>query len=253
MKNTIILLFLLPVALFAQVTLDQGTVIYEQVIEMEIDMANLPEGMGDMAKLFPKEQRFKKQLNFNSSVSLFRNYAAEEVEDEGADGNMRVIMAQNEDETFTDFKKKRVVEKKSFFGRTFLIEDKPEKLAWKLTGEKKEILGYACMKAISIKDSAETVAWFTPAIPISTGPENAGLQLPGLVLEMTVDDGNITYTALSLDLKKVGKSDLAQPKTGKSVTREAYDAIVKAKIEEMQEQFGGKGQQRGGSQVIMIR
>lgn len=248
MRHFLFLLFLLPFTAFAQPQ-NQGVVKYEQLIEINIDLSKIPEGMGDMAKLIPKEQRYMKQLSFNASASLFVAVEEEdeEIATEGPGTRMRMWMERSEDQIYTDLKKNQIVEKKDFFGRTFLIKDSPEKLGWKMTGEQKEILGYPCMKATVEKDSVPMEAWFTPSIPVSTGPETMGMQLPGLVLEMSIlpkgnsRQGKVTYTATSVTLDKVNKSDLSEPKKGKEVTREEFKAIVKTKIKEMQEQMGGKG------------
>ena len=97
---------------------------------------------------------------------------------------------------------------------------------WKITGQQKMILDYPCMMA-SRTDTAGVVtkAWFTPAIPVSTGPSIFS-NLPGLVLEVDIDDGSRTFTAKSIKLEEPEKGLLKKPKDGKKVTQDEYDEIV---------------------------
>jgi GLPGLI family protein len=251
MKHLSALLFLLlPLGLLAQN--NEGVISYEQVVKIKIDESRIPEGMGDMAKLIPKEQRFKKKLAFNANTSLYTAVMEEEdevVEASGPGMRMRAWMERADDASYFDLKKNRAVEQKEFFGRTFLIEDDLEKLTWKVTGQQKEILGYPCMEATTMKDTLEIQAWFAPTIPVSTGPESMGGQLPGMVMEVSLREGMVTISATEVEFRKVKKSELNEPKKGKEVTREEYEEIVAKKIEEMREQWGGRG---GGGRHMMI-
>lgn len=252
---TFLFLLLLPFGIMAQV-IEEGVITYEQVIKIEFDRSRIPEGMGDMAKLIPKEQRYEKLLTFTSSSSIYvAKEQEEEVEIERGPGHrMRMMMERAEDQTYTDLKKTRTVEQKEFFGRTFLIKDDMEKLAWKITGQQKEILGYPCMMATAMKDTVEVVAWFTPSIPATFGPETMGGQLPGMVLEVTLQKGKITITATNIEAREVKKNEISEPKKGKEVTREEYREIVMTKMKEMREQRGpgGRGPGGGGRRMMIM-
>ncbi len=81
---------------------------------------------------------------------------------------------------------------------------KVEPFTWKITTEKKIILGYPVVKAInssSINTSSGikkrlTTAWFAPSIPISSGPKDYN-SLPGLVLE-TESSGGLVFRAIKI-------------------------------------------------------
>lgn len=249
---TFLVLLLLPFGIMAQ-TIEQGVITYEQVIKIEFDKSRIPEGMGDMAKLIPKEQRFIKLMTFTSSTSLYVAKEEEEVEEQRGPGqHMRMRMERADDQTFTDLKKGRTVEQKEFFGRTFLIKDEVEKLEWKITGEQKEILGYPCMMATAMKDTIEVTAWFTPSISANFGPETMGGQLPGMVMEVSLNEGKISITAINVEPRDVKKNEISEPKKGKEVTQEEYREIVMAKMKEMREQWGGKGGPGGGGRRRMM-
>ena len=90
----------------------------------------------------------------------------------------------------------------------------------------------------------EVVAWYTPEIPVSTGPGNYW-GLPGLILE--VHDDKTVILCSKLVLNPAEKSKIEAPKKGKEVTQNEYDEILAEKMEEMSERFrgGNRGRQGG--------
>ncbi|WP_456437250.1 GLPGLI family protein [Psychroserpens sp.] len=81
-------------------------------------------------------------------------------------------------------------------------------------------------------------AWYTPQIPVSTGPgEYHGL--PGLILEVQADRTVMLCTKIVMNPQD--KKEIKKPDTGEIVTREEYNTIMKEKIEEMREMYGGRG------------
>lgn len=84
-------------------------------------------------------------------------------------------------------------------------------------------------------------AWYTPQIPISSGPsEYQGL--PGLILEVNADKIVMLCTKVVLNPKE--KNIIEKPEKGEIVTRDEYNTIVKDKIEEMRQMYGGRGRGR---------
>ncbi len=135
-----------------------------------------------------------------------------------------------------------MVEQRSIFGRPFRIEHELNGGDWKLTNEQKDILGYGCMKAVSGPDTLQTMAWFTPQIPVAVGPGPYG-QLPGMILEITQD--NITITATEVLTELDDASLITAPSKGKKVTEEEFDAIQEEKMKEMNLQGGRRIEIRG--------
>ncbi len=129
-------------------------------------------------------------------------------------------------------KNKKTTEQTEFMTRVFLIEADMPKDEWKLTGNQKIILDYPCQEAVKQEGENEVIAWFTPAIPISSGPSNYG-NLPGMVLAVETNDGERTITATSIDFKEIAVDKIQQPKKGKKVSKEKYRAIVEEKSKEM--------------------
>lgn len=84
-------------------------------------------------------------------------------------------------------------------------------------------------------------AWYTPQIPVSAGPaEYHGL--PGLILEVQADRTVMLCTKIVMNPQD--KEDIKKPDTGEVVTRKEYNTIMKEKIEEMRQMYGGRGRDR---------
>ena len=224
-----------------------GTVVYEEVTKIEIKL----EGeMAHLMKDLPKEQRAEKMLYFSPEASLYTAPEKEEETDHGmGGGGMRIMMgAGPENKLYVDLKKEEVIEQREFMTRTFLINGEMPSSDWKITGEQKMILDYPCMEATKT-DTASVVTrvWFAPTIPVKCGPGKY-CNLPGLVLEVDIDNGKRKMLAQSLDFTAPAKELFKKPKSGKKVSNEEFDKIVAEKIKEM----GGEEGMGSGS-TIMIR
>jgi len=88
------------------------------------------------------------------------------------------------------------------------------------------------------------IVWYTPSIPVSAGPSTYN-QLPGMVMQVEIDGTNKVITVEKVTLKTLDKGTIKKPKKGKKVTREEFNKIVKAKMDEMRKDRGGKGHGRG--------
>ena len=184
---------------------------------------------------------------------------------------------------YKNVKESMLLQEQEFFGKQFLVKDSLPKLEWKLENETKLIGQYTCFKATTVKpvdemdfmsmrrrgrDSDEekadeakkdslksddpfdevevpkfvvVTAWYTPQIPVSTGPgEYHGL--PGLILEVTADRTVMLCTKIVMNPQD--KEDIEKPTKGDLVTRQEYNDIMKEKIEEMREMYGGRGGRR---------
>jgi GLPGLI family protein len=237
MKKIILTLFtfacVLPV--FAQVT--SGKVTYKETIKIGLALEEHEEA-AQFAAMLPKEQSFQKILTFTPEASLYQPDA--KPADKPADQNpMSVIinMAMPQEKTYHDIKAGKTISQKEFMSRKFLVTGDAKKTTWKMTGQQKKILGYPCMQAVTTKDSEQVVVWYTPAIPVSTGPMEAN-GLPGLVLGIEV--GKLySLEAVKLEPGNIDKKDIQKPTEGKKVTNEEYEKIVMEKTKEMAESMDG--------------
>ncbi|MEH6535345.1 MAG: GLPGLI family protein [Psychroserpens sp.] len=86
-------------------------------------------------------------------------------------------------------------------------------------------------------------AWYAPQIPVSAGPADYH-GLPGLILEVQADKTIMLCTKIVMNPKE--KAAIEKPEKGDVVTRDEYNKIMKDKIEEMREMYGGRGGRGGG-------
>lgn len=252
MKSTFISLFFLLVIVFLKAQDNPpasgtaGTVVYEQVVKLEIKL----EGeSAQFASMMPKERKSQKVLYFNPSASLYENKPVDDDLTMKAEsgGAVMIKMMEPDNKVFTNLADNRQVEKREFMTREFLIETALNPSDWKLTGNQKMVMNYPCQEAVKETKDGKTSAWFTPVIPVSAGPgSNNGL--PGLVLAVDVNDGKQTLTATSIDLNPVADNVIVKPDKGKKVTKEEFDKIVEEKMKEM----GAEAGPGGGRVMIRI-
>lgn len=218
-----------------------GKVTYEQVIKLEIKLEG---ASAQYAGMLPKERRSEKILWFSESATLFENSANATPNDmsmHSGEGNVMVRVAEPENKVFTDLSDGSQVEQRDFMTRLFLIEGQPVR-QWKLTGQQKMILDYPCQEAVMGEGDKKVSAWFTPVIPVSSGPATYG-GLPGLILAVDINEGRQAYTAVKVETGLSEAPALMRPDKGKQVTREEFDKIVEEKMKEMGAQPGAGGHQ----------
>ena len=163
--------------------------------------------------------------------------------------------------TWVSFTEGRKVDQREFATKQYLITDSIHKLNWKLTGQTRNILGYACQQAVAtrpgkrsmismengvmsrkdVPDTSNILVWFTPAIPVSAGPDLEG-QLPGLVLQIDIN-GNTTYKAVEVS-PKVDLAAIKEPQKGKKVSADEFSKERDKTMEDMQ--------RNGGRRVMRI-
>ena len=105
---------------------------------------------------------------------------------------------------------------------------------WKIQNDLKEVAGHICMKAF-IEDTLkkqQIVAWFAQDIPLNAGPEHFH-SLPGMILEIDINDGAMIISANRIDVKKL-TTELNPPKKlkGKKIKQADYTAMIKKHIVE---------------------
>ncbi len=95
---------------------------------------------------------------------------------------------------------------------------------------------------VSVPEFIIVTAWYTPQIPVSSGPGDYH-GLPGLILEVNTDKTVMLCTKIVMNPKD--KDVIEQPDKGEVVTREEYNKIMKDKIEEMRQMYGGRNRGSG--------
>lgn len=220
-----------------------GKITYEEKVRLNIKID------GDAPQIdLPKERKSEKLLTFTSEATLFedgKNDLEEQMESQHEDGNVRIRMVvSGENKIYTDLKNNTVTDQRDFMNRIFLVDKPIDELGWKVTGQKKNILGYTCFEAIRQDTSGKrTIAWFTPEIKVSGGPAGLG-SLPGIILSADLNSGSRIYTATKIEPAASGEIKIQKPKEGKKVSEPEYKAIVAEKMKEMGMEDGGGNQVR---------
>lgn len=267
-------LFVLSTTLNAQ--MKEGKISYERKINMH---RNIPDPQ--MKSMIPEFRTDKFELLFNESASLFRSVVDDEAPDPfanaGGGGGPRVMnFRMPTTTTYTDIAKQTQFEERAFFEKEFLIVDSLKQYKWKLSEETKTIAKQLCKKATTMitapqmtmrmsvrmnrggdnnADTAaaapvkpketELVVWYAENIPVSIGPDNYS-GLPGVIMEVDVDNGASLTTAVEVSTK-YPKKELVQPTKGEKMTRAQFQENMQKLIQDMQK--GGGIRMGGGVRI----
>ena len=203
-------------------------------------------------------------LEFNSTESFYSEQEKIDVGEGGGFNWMATYMGNNIGKLYKNTQEKVTINETEMMGKFFLITDPIETKKWKMTGETKKIGQYNCFKATYEKEVQETtfsfgsqnqnqspktktvevVAWFTPDIPVSTGP-SWYQGLPGLILE--VNDDKTTILCTKIVMNPNDKSKIKRPKRGKVINNVDFVALQDQKRQEAREMWQRGQRSRGGS------
>jgi GLPGLI family protein len=174
------------------------------------------------------EWKLYNNLYFNQNISKYEN--SEEKPDQKEEdtwaGRKELFFMKR------DFATNKMTDAMEFLGKDYLVEDDLQPLEWKIQNDLKEVAGHICMKAV-MEDTLKNqkiVAWFAQDIPISAGPDRF-CGLPGLILEVDINDGAMIMLADKIDLKKLATElDLPKKSKSKKIKSAEYQELVKKYI-----------------------
>lgn len=229
-----------------------GIATYKSFMKLDIkmDSTQIPkEQQAQFLEIMKKQTQKDYELVFTNSESIFKEKEQLNRPSNNSLSGTIVSSTGGFGIFYKDLHEKRFVNQRDLLGKLFLIADTIEKPNWKLEKETKNIGEYTCFKATRnrISENTETgetlntpiTAWYTPQIPIATGPFDYG-GLPGLILEIT--DGNSSYLCSQIVLNPKDGVKIEQPKKGKRVSGEEFEKIQAQKMKEMKENAPmGKG------------
>ena len=232
----------------------QGKITYERKSQLQIQV-NDPA----FSNMLPKERKDKFELLFADNKTLWRatEEQPEEMNFDNGGAQIRIMTPGSNDVLYSDLNSGKKVEQREVMTKSFTIEDSIKRYNWKIGSETKDILGYACRKATTtrtnqsqrvmmdngemkretVTDTLNIVAWFTDAIAVPAGPENYQGQLPGTILEVDVNNGRTSITALEIS-PKVDSKEIKEPK-GKKISQEEFAKERDKMFKEMQQNGGG--------------
>lgn len=173
------------------------------------------------------EYKEKMKLAFSANESLY-TYASEQGETEDAGYSWR----NSELKLYRNFEKDKKTDVVEMLGKTYIVEDSLHTPVWRIGNQIKDIAGYICMRA-DMEDpikKQKITAWFAQDIPVSAGPERSH-GLPGLILELSLNDGDVVIEATGVTFRPLTPDDLKLPKLkGKKINDAAYDALIRQHI-----------------------
>jgi GLPGLI family protein len=209
-------------------------------------------------------------LEFNSIESTYKEIKKLEAEGQGYNW-MANYVGENIGKIYKNAQDKISINETEMMGKFFLVTENLENAKWKMSGESKKIGQYTCYKATYTKQveekvfsfgswnqtngtnqpkkpkkmrDVEVVAWFTPEIPVSSGP-SWYQGLPGLILEVSDDDTTILCTKIVMNPKE--KTKIKRPKKGKVISSQDFVALQDEKRSEAAEMWRQSRQRRQSS------
>ncbi len=251
-----------------QAQIKEGTVYFDQKVNMHRAIKD-----EQVRAMMPEFRTARFILQFSDSTSMYKAVPEDEAPDPFANGGARFITRTSTAATglYKNVAQSKSIETREVGGKNFLVIDTMKQQAWKLGTETKKILGYNCHKATRkiMQASAgmgrtvisggnasvtpgtsstpgaqgievEIVAWYAEELISPVGPDNYG-QLPGVILQLDIDNGATVFTATEVK-KTVDPAELKEPGKGKIVTRQEY---IKMMVDMM-----GNMQTGGGNGVI---
>jgi GLPGLI family protein len=226
---------------------NEGMITYEEKINI---WKNLPPEMEAMKDRIPEFRSSNHELLFTPKETMYKpkERTKEELEKQrerragqgrrggwgrrGGRGSKSVV--------YSDLSAGVTKQSTEFFGKNFLVEGAPKSYKWKLTGKQRQIGEYLCQEATFQDSTTNVKAWFTPMIPVMTGPSNY-TGLPGMILHMDFDEGTRTITATNIELAEMDATLFKEPTEGKKISKDEFEKIREEKMKEMKQEYGGRG------------
>lgn len=248
------------VTVYSQQT--EGKVVYSRTVQMQIRISDNNDGVEN---ILPRTRTDKFELSFANNQTLWKQMEQEEQDGDMAFSNgggmqVRMIGAGADDIMYSNLDAARRVELRELGTKKYIVEDSIIRMNWKLSDETKIILGHTCRKALSqrigtrmmmsmengkmerkeIADTSNMVVWFTTDVPVSTGPAEFQGQLPGLILEIDINNGRSVYKAVEIK-PKADIASIKEPKGSKKLTLAEFNKERDKMFEEMGRNNGGPG------------
>ena len=213
----------------------EGTVIYAQSMNFTKMMASLDyltQNQREQVTYMGGNRRNwtqYKQLHFNQKLSKY-----EDSEDTGNQEMRRWSRKKEMYFVLNNFTDNTLHSVFGFNDKSYIISDSLYFPVWKIKNNLKEIAGHMCMNAYMYDTIRQqnVDAWFALDIPVSAGPDRFS-GLPGLILEVDINDGAMILTAERIE-------SIADPKVfeipnkikGKEITLTEFNKTLKDYIDE---------------------
>lgn len=235
-------------SIFSQIK--KATIKYELAFKAEVQYKK--NGQDKVRSLSPLKSA-QYVLTFDSVASLWKQQVqADKPKLIPGQNGIQVEIGGSKNIIFTDFSKRVLIEQIDEFDSLFILTDTIKPLDWQKTNETLTYLNFKCYKAIATKvyektvpfvedkkfihkkilDTTTIIAWYTPDIPVSAGPGKYQGQLPGVILELDLDDGDNIFSAIEVT-ESIESIPIKAPTEGRRCTKEEFilsrDNILKSK------------------------
>lgn len=235
----LIFLALLPAMTQLLSAQESGRILFEEKMDLHM---TLPPDRQHFKEMIPQYNSSNYEFLFAGDESIYRPWKDPEIAEEtmgGPGSGMRMRFGRENRVVYKNLDKETMIDSRDFLQKQFLITGAPTPRKWKVGTKQKEILGYGCMSAHFQADSATTItAWFTPQLQPSNGPSDYQ-GLPGMILQIDINNGWRTITAVEIQLDEIDTAAITAPKKGQKVTAEEFEKIREEKMKEMGMQQGG--------------
>lgn len=227
MKKYLLSAVLLAAVNLAEAQIKEGTIVYERKIDVHRRMED-----DQMKAMVPQFRTDKHELLFKENETLYRSVQEEDAPDPFAGGGgpggpggppmMIRFGAGDGGVIYRNYGNAKHEEQTELEDKTYIIDDTIKQQPWKLSAdETKTVNGHSCKKAtLTTERGNDVVAWYAEDIASPGGPENFG-GLPGAILMMDINNGEMIYTVIEIKPEFASK-DLKEPSKGTHLTRAEY-------------------------------
>lgn len=187
-----------------------GAIRFERKENLHFLVKDKPEYQ-DYLKNVPEFRTVFFQLQFDKDRSLYSpiTETKDDVLNAGSIGDKNVV--------FQNKRENKITSEKWLFDKPFLIVDSLRKINWKITGERRTIAGFECIRANAIiMDSVYIVAFYTNEIVPGFGPESFS-GLPGMILGLAIPHNHVSWFATEIDIRSKNSSAILPPAKGEKI------------------------------------
>lgn len=166
-------------------------------------------------------------MDFNATKSYYA--PAEKQPDTHQEFDQMFNMPGQDNSVYTNYADNKRLSTKSIFTTTLNISDSIEPIKWRVMDETRDIAGFECRRANGlIHDSVYVVAFYSPQIVPSMGPESFH-GLPGMILGLSLPYLHSTWFATKVTPLATTEqvSDSKMNKKTKTVSEKEFQSTIK--------------------------
>ncbi|MFY7789101.1 MAG: GLPGLI family protein [Thermoflexibacteraceae bacterium] len=202
-------------------------------VKIQAQLPYLSKEEKDRAKLTWGDNTWKENylFTFNKEASIYEPNPEQESDEEWS-SRLPVLSL------YRNYAQGTKLDVEEMLGKVYVVEDSLVAPNWKIQNKIKEVAGHLCMLAI-MEDTVKKQkieAWFAQDLPINGGPEHY-TGLPGLILEVNINDGCVVITADKITLQTLEKGIKPPKKKGKRIKNTEYTSLIDKHIKDSMKSY----------------